>query len=294
MRSARTSRSLRPVPPELPSFDLVVATVGRVEELERFLDSLGEQEYPRVRALVVDQSADAQLAPILSRRSVETLHIRSERGLSRARNAALEHVTADVVAFPDDDCVYPPGLLSRVAERFSSNSGLEGLTGKAEDDSGMSAASWRTAPARLTDDNLWNRAISFTIFLRRSVVERVGTFDERLGLGSNEPWSSGEEIDYLIRAVRSDARIEYDPTFVVRHDVRIDDARVGLRDGASVGYLLRKHDYPMRTVARMLVRPVGGVATSLGRGDRARASYHAATLRGRILGYRETISSKSS
>src|SRR3954449_10523543 len=48
----------------------------------------------------------------------------------------------------------------------------------------------------LTRENLWNRAISFTIFLKREVVERVGAFDERLGL----PSSSGEEIDYLIRS----------------------------------------------------------------------------------------------
>ncbi len=271
---------------ELPSFDLVVATVGRVEELGRLLDSLEAQEYPRVRVLVVDQNEDARLEPILSKRGVETLHLRSGKGLSRARNAALEHVTADVIAFPDDDCVYPPGLLGRLAERFSSDSGLDALTGRAEDDSGMSADSWETASARLTDDNLWNRAISFTIFLRRTVVERVGTFDERLGLGSNEPWSSGEEIDYLIRAVRSGARIEYDPSLVVRHDVRLDDARVGLRDGASVGYLLRKHRYPMRTVTRMLVRPVGGVAVSLARLDTKRADFQLATLRGRIAGYR--------
>ena len=271
---------------ELPSFDLVVATVGRVHELERFLDSLEAQEYPRVRALVVDQNEDARLEAILSQRGVDTLHLRSGKGLSRARNAALEHLTADVIAFPDDDCLYPPGLLSRLAERFSSDAPLDGLTGRAQDASGKSAVSWRTDPARLTDDNLWNRAISFTIFLRRTVVERVGTFDERLGLGSGEPWSSGEEIDYLIRAVRGKAGIEYDPSLVVRHDVRIDDARVGLRDGASVGYLLRKHGYPMRTVARMLVRPVGGVAVSLIRLDTKRAHFQLATLRGRIAGYR--------
>jgi GT2 family glycosyltransferase len=275
------------VPQELPSFDLVVATVGRVQELEQFLDSLEAQEYPRVRVLVVDQNEDARLEPILSKRGVETLHLRSEPGLSRARNAALEHVTADVIAFPDDDCVYPPGLLGRVAERFSSDSGLDGLTGKAEDESGRSADSWKAAPARLTDENLWNRAISFTIFLRRTIVERVGAFDERLGLGSKEPWSSAEEIDYLIRAVRCGARIEYDPTFVVRHEVRVDDARIGLRDGASVGYLLRKHSYPLRLVVRMLMRPTGGIGLSLVSLDTGRAHFQLATLRGRILGLRQ-------
>jgi len=68
--------------------------------------------------------------------------------------------------------------------------------------------------------------------------------------------------------------------------MRIDNARMGLRDGASVGYLLRKHSYPKRTVARMLVRPVGGVAVSLVRLDTKRAHFQLATLRGRIAGYR--------
>ena len=282
------------MPQELPSFDLVVATVGRVQELGRFLDSLEAQEYPRVRVLVIDQNEDAQLEPILTGRGAEIVHLRSRPGLSRARNGALGHVTADIVAFPDDDCLYPPGSLGRLAERFSSDSLLDGLTGRAQDASGTSAASWKTDPARLTDDNLWNRAISFTIFLRRTVVERVGTFDERLGLGSNGPWSSGEEIDYLIRAVRGDARIEYAPTFVVRHGVRIDDARVGLRDGASVGYLLRKHGYPLSSVARMLVRPAGGIVVSLLHRDLAKGGYQLATFRGRLRGYRGAKRSKSS
>jgi len=278
------------VPQELPSFDLVVATVGRVEELGRLLDSLEAQKYPRVRVLVVDQNEDGRLEPILSDRGVEVRHLRSELGLSRARNAALDHVNADVIAFPDDDCVYPAGLLSRLAERFSSNSVLGGLTGRAEDASGKSADSWKLQAVTLSDENLWNRANSAAMFLRAQVVRQVGVFDENLGLGSGQPWSSAEEIDYLIRAVRTGARVEYDPSLVVRHDVRIDDSHIGFRDGASVGYLLRKHGYPLWTVGRMLVRPLGGVVLSLTQFDRSRATYHAATLRGRALGYRRSSS----
>jgi len=279
------SRSLRPVSRVPPSFDLVVATVGRTDELGLFLDSIAAQEYDRTRVIVVDQNDDERVAEIVRGRGLPLVHERSEPGLSRARNAGLAHVEADLVAFPDDDCVYPPGLLDRVAERFESDPGLDGLTGRAEDVDERSSASWKSDGATLTDENLWNRAISFTIFLRRAVVQRVGAFDERLGLGSREPWSSGEEIDYLIRAVRAGARIEYDPSLVVRHLVREDDSRVGARDGASVGYLLRKHGYPARVVARMAVRPLGGAVASLARLDRARARYYLATLNGRVRGY---------
>ena len=282
------------MPQELPSFDLVVATVGRVGELARLLASVEAQSLPRVRVIVVDQNDDTRLTKVLEGRGLELEHLRSDAGLSRARNAALDHLRADVVAFPDDDCVYPPGVLQRVAERLAADADLDGLTGRAEDASGVSSTSWKTDPAVLTDDNLWNRAISYTIFLRRTVIERVGAFDEQLGLGSSEPWASAEEIDYLIRAIRGGARIEYDQSLVVSHDVRLDDELIGARDGASVGYLLRKHRYPTTSVARMLARPLGGVVVSLARGDRARASYHAATFRGRIRGYRGASRSKTS
>ena len=86
-------------------------------------------------------------------------------------------MSSDIVAFPDDDCSYPPGLLQRVAERLTADPDLDGLTGRAEDASGASSASWKADAAVLTDDNLWNRAISYTIFLRRAVVEQVGAFD---------------------------------------------------------------------------------------------------------------------
>jgi GT2 family glycosyltransferase len=269
----------------LPSFDLVIATVGRTGELARLLDSIAAQGYEPLRIVVVDQNDDERVAEVIHGRDLAVQRVRTERGLSRARNAALPLLEADVVAFPDDDCVYPPGLLAQVAERFAADAGLAGLTGRAADASDASSVSWKRDAAELTDDNLWNRAISFTIFLRRDLVERVGTFDERLGLGSREAWASGEEIDYLIRAVRLGARIEYNPSLVVRHDVREDDPDTGFRDGATIGYLLRKHSYPSGVVARMLVRPLGGMVVSSAKLDGARARYRLATLRGRIRGY---------
>ena len=94
----------------------------------------------------------------------------------------------------------------------------------------------------------------------------------------------------MIRAVRSGARIAYDPELTVIHDeARLDTGgltALGFRDGASVGYVLRKHRYPARVVARMLVRPVGGAVVSVLRADLARARFHLATLRGRVAGYR--------
>ena len=270
----------------LPSFDLVAATVGRTDELARLLESLRAQSHSGFRLLVVDQNRDDRLEPLLGESGLDVLHLRSAQGLSRARNVGVAHLAADVVAFPDDDCTYPPGLLTDVGGRFADDPHLDGLTGRVADEAGRSAASWKPDRARLDRDNLWNRVNSAATFLRREVVERVGPFDEELGLGSERPWSSGEEVDYLLRALETGARIDYDPAIVVGHAVVPDDTAIGRRDGAMVGYLLRKHGYPARTRARMLVRSLGGAAVSLGRGDLGRARYHAASFRGRLEGLR--------
>src|SRR5262249_20050494 len=146
------------------------------------------------------------------------------------------------------------------------------------------------AATRLTRSAVWHGGNSASTFLRAELVRRVGDFDETLGLGSGTARSSGEDIDYLVRALALGAEIEYRPELVVLHEPRSPDPeslrQLGARDGASVGYLLAKHRYPPRTVARMLVRPLGGAAVALVRGDRAQRIFHVATLRGRLSGYR--------
>ena len=253
------------------TFDLVVASVDRVAPLRQLFSSLARQTHNDFRVLLVDQNDDDRVLEVMGEHpSLRMERLRSQRGLARARNAALPRLEADVVAFPDDDCVYPADLLERVARRVAA---LDGVTGRADD-----SPRWKEDAATLTRDNLWNRAISFTIFLRRSIVERVGAFDERLGL----PASSGEETEYLIRALDAGARIEYDPTLVVQHARKdVDLTALGAREGASIGYILRKHRYPARTVARMFVRPAVGIVL-----EPRRAGFHLATLRGRVRGYR--------
>lgn len=272
--------------PVLPLFDLVVATVGRTAELDRLFDSLERQSYRGFRVLVVDQNEDRRLESVVeARASIELLHLRAPTGLARARNVALVHVEADVVAFPDDDCVYADDLLFRTAQRLRERPELDGVLGRTADAAGRSSDNWPAAPQPLTPSSVWHCSNSNSIFLRRQLVHRTGAFDESLGLGSGRPWSSGEETEYLVRALRLGARIEYDPALVVHHADRPLTPDLGRRDGASTGYILAKHSYPPGTLARMLVRPSGGALLALARGDAERARFYWETIRGRLVGF---------
>ena len=77
---------------ELPSFDLVVATIGRVSELDHLLTSLEFQTHTDFRVIVVDQNPDESSRPALATTGLEVVHVRSAPGLSRARNVGLAHV----------------------------------------------------------------------------------------------------------------------------------------------------------------------------------------------------------
>jgi GT2 family glycosyltransferase len=275
----------------LPSFDLVVGTTGRVAELERLLGSVGRQTHPPERVVIVDQSDDGAVGELVERVHGELplVHVRSEPGLSRARNLGLRHVAADVVAFPDDDCTYPSDLLERAGRRLAERPDVDLLTGRTADADGRASPRWH-AGGEVGLPEVWHAGNSASMFVRRGLLDRIGGFDERLGLGSGTPWTSTEDVELLVRALRAGARIEHDPSLVVVHPLR--DAApeelvaLGARDGGSVGFVLGLHGLGPRIETRMFVRPLGGAALALVRRDGASARFHAETWRARIRGYR--------
>lgn len=274
------------------SFDLVVATVGRVREPETLLESLVRQDYPSVRVLLVDQNADDRMAPVVERftRRLEIVHLRAPVGASHARNVGLAAATADVVALPDDDCTYPPGLLVHVSRLLHENPTWDGLVGRIVDPSGLAAELPRELrPTRLDLHNAWGVASAITVFVRRSAALRIGPWDERIGPGASTTWDNGEDTDWLLRGVLAGLDLRYDPKACVLHaDPFFElDARaraLAYRYGQGTTYLLHKHRLGAATIGRFLARPAIGAAVSLRHGDVRRARLHAAALRGRIVG----------
>jgi GT2 family glycosyltransferase len=273
-------------------FSLVLATIGRVGEVERFLATLERQPVP-VELIVVDQNQDDRLVPVLQPYAsrFDLVHIRSSPGLSKARNLGLARVTGDVIGFPDDDCWYPDGVLTRVRRLLSENKDWDGLTGRSVDADGRpSAGHWAANSGVIPLFGTWNRAISFTMFLRRSVVETVGAFDESLGVGSPTRWQSGEETDYVLRSLESGFRLWYQHDLTVCHPnptATYDSVTIarGLRYARGFGRVLRKHRFPLHYVVYWCCRPAGGLLVAALRGQWSRAAFQWAVVRGRLEGW---------
>lgn len=279
---------------DLPSMDLVVPTVRRTTELRRMLATAGRQAYPSLRVIVVDQNPDATAESVIDEfdQRLEIVHARlSPPGASRSRNHGVAQATAEIVGFPDDDCWYPDGVLRLIGRRFANDSGLAGLSVMLVDDQlRPSNGRWATKPERITRTNVWGRAVTSGMFVRLAALQGTGGFDETLGPASGA-WEAGEETDLLIRLVDAGHRIEYDPTLYVHHpDPERDLHKTYPLErwrayAASMGHVMRKHRYPLHTVAYHCGRPLAGVVVSAFCGNFARARTRLAIAIARAEGW---------
>jgi glycosyltransferase involved in cell wall biosynthesis len=271
-------------------FSLVMATRGRTAEIAAFLDSVLAQGTPDAEAIIVDQNADARLDAVLAPYAgrLPLLHLRSDvANANHARNLGLAAARGALVGFPDDDCLYPAGVLARVAAAFAADPALALLTGPAESPAGgLGSGRWREAGGVIDAANVWTSVIEFNLWLRRPVALALGGFDEAMGPGT--PLGSAEGNDLVLRAIGAGHQARYDPALRVIHpDKRLTDvatARARLY-GRGLGFALRRHGVPPATWLPFAVRPIGGVALSLLKGRPRDAGYYAMTLLGRAEGF---------
>lgn len=190
---------LPPLSPAGPSIDLLVATIGRANELDRLFTSLEGQSYKNFRILLADQNPPGYLGNMLARHPglPITRTMLPPQGVSVARNVLLEQAKADIIVFPDDDCWYAPDTLERVRETFAAYPFCGALLGV-----------WTSSPdvyasgvpeGSVSRAGLFQLAGTCVQFYRREAVTGL-RFDPLLGPGTGLPYGCGEDTDYLLYA----------------------------------------------------------------------------------------------
>lgn len=272
-------------------FSLVVATLGRDADIAALLDTLLAQGRSDLEVILVDQNDDDRLGPIEAAYTsrVALRRLRSAvRNANHARNLGLRHARGEIVTFPDDDCLYPPGVLDRVDAAFNADPALHVLTGPAASpEGGLGSGRWRAESGPIDLVTVWTSVIEFNIFLRRETALALGGFDEGMGPGS--PFGSAEGNDLVCRAIGRGLAARYDAALRIIHpDKRLSDVAVerAERYGRGLGFALRRNGAPFGARMTFLVRPLGGVAASLLRGRMHNAAYYWMTFRGRLAGMR--------
>ncbi len=238
-----------------PTTSVVVSTVDRPGSLARCLDAIRRGSRLPDEVVVVDQGGlDATAAAIAGVTSLAVAHVRSERGgLSAARNLGLRRASGDVVAFTDDDVAPDPGWLEALVRSLVADSALDAVTGPmlplGDPEPGRVAVSSRLDAAACefgSPIRPWAVGTGGNMAFRRERLERIGGYDERLGVGS--PGRAGEDLDVVRRILATGGRIRYEPAAVCRHERktlqerRETRSRYGYGAGASLGRWLRDGD----------------------------------------------------
>lgn len=119
--------------PQSPSLTVIIATLGRPQQLGQALDSLRQSTVAPDEVLIVDGSADGDALEVVREQSVQASfpvrHLRSARGSSRQRNVGIDAASSDVVLFLDDDAQVPPHGLHEVKLAYA-EPGVVGVTAR--------------------------------------------------------------------------------------------------------------------------------------------------------------------
>lgn len=195
---------------------MVMATLGRVTEIDRCVDTLAAQTRKDFELIVVDQNPDDRLVPVVARAralGLDCHHLRqSEPNLCKARNAGIEHARGEVVAFPDDDCWYEHDVVDKVLQRFEKQPSLDGLVIR-----WVERGDTPTGRLHFHEYASLSGPVgsSITVFFRRERLRAAGNFDTALGLHS---WyGAGEETDLMLRLLKDGAEVELDANILVHH-----------------------------------------------------------------------------
>lgn len=285
----------------MTAVSLIIATLAQTSHLPRLAHSLAAQGFRDFEVIVVNQGPDDAIKPFLallpSDLSVKVL--RSEKGLSRARNVGLRAAQGRIVGFPDDDAWYPAGLLAQVVGLFDAYSGLGIISGVTRDEHGnLSNGTFLENAADLDRDNVWKAGNSNGIFALRADLIAVNGFDERLGVGSGTEFGSGEETEILLRMLAKGSAGRFLPDLVVHHD-QVDTAvnaatlRRARLYAAGYGQVLRLHGYSPRFAGYRAARSLAAAGMAALRGQPTEARRRLIWMAGILRGYRASTGAET-
>lgn len=277
---------------------LILCTLGRTKEVKSFLTHANEFTFDNFEIIIADQNEDDRIVKLLDdldKRRFSVVHIKTPVGLSRSRNIALKYTKGDIIAFPDDDCLYESNTLEKVYKFFEINSEYDVLIAKwcNTTDDGVQPHENKKSHKIVSDIEIFS-FMSSEIFVRKKVFERIGSFDEKLGLGSGTIFRGGEDYDFLIRCINKSLQLYYSSEIIIKHpwkgiDLSSDSERIEkyLNDivyaGASDFYVMKKN-FPFTKTFRIIVNNIGMMFFLLFKMDKIGFKMHFSRIKGFVKG----------
>ena len=174
----------------MTSVSIVIPTIGRVNRLNRALQSVVSQTRIPEEIIVVSKCDKSKLTDIIKKFDVSiTLIEQSGDGLSNARNEGISASSGTLIAFLDDDDWWKPKKIELQVQSIRKTDTAFIFTGTQHVDSARNTINFQIPTSKPDDqDILTSNAIGTpsTVLVKRTCLNAVGGFDETLP--SREEW----------------------------------------------------------------------------------------------------------
>jgi glycosyltransferase involved in cell wall biosynthesis len=240
---------------------VVVCSLNGERKIGRCLEALAGQDFSGdYEIIVVDDGSTDDTAAIAERGGARVIRHGTNRGLAAARNTGIAASSGEIVAFTDDDCVPSPGWLEGLVEAHAAHedAGVVGVGGSVEPIAVDTVAlryieavpplapleaelavstsplyrlglyarrMWR--PERRTSARGVYALAGASMSFRRSALEKVGLFDERITFGGED-----EDLCARMRAEYGEQALLFEPSITMAHDFERDTADILRRSRA--------------------------------------------------------------
>ena len=200
---------------QLPGIALVTPSYRQGRYLESAIQSILEQDYPKLEYAVVDGGSDDESPEIIERYRNRLAFAVSEKdhGQVYAIEKGFSRISGEIMGYMNSDDLLEPGALQFVGDYFSRHPGVDAIYGHRLiiDEAGKEIGRWvspRYNPGLL---RIVDYVPQETLFWRRSLYDKVGGLDRQ--------WSFALDWDLLLRFASAGARIVRVPYFLGRFRV---------------------------------------------------------------------------
>ncbi len=168
------------------SITVIIPTFNRARSLERALKSVTEQSFPPNEILVIDDGSEDDTSAMIAEKFPQVIyHYQPNRGVSSARNRAIQLARSEWLTFLDSDDQWLPEKLQQQCEQFSKNPNYKIChTEEIWVRQGMRVNAMKKHAKRGGDIFKYCLPLCVmspsSIMIHRSVFETVGLFDETL------------------------------------------------------------------------------------------------------------------
>ena len=213
----------------LPMISIITPCLNRVGFVEAAIESVLDQDYPKLEHIVVDGGSTDGTLDVLRRYEHVRLISEPDEGVYDALNKGIAMARGEIIGHLNTDDLYEPHVLSEVARCFVENPDADMVCGGAtvfeEDAEGGTAVVAKYSERRDIALSVRNMTLGVPLsnarFVRKRFYDRVGVYDTRYRLAADR--------DFFLRAILAGASAVYLDRPVYRYCSHVGSLTIGTR-----------------------------------------------------------------